>query len=127
MPCKLAGSGTDNEGMMMTIQKTLLISLALVGCDTSGDLPAYYQGGPAPAPSALSQHSENGNVGGDVVRIVGENFGGNPDGVTVVFGSQNASIISVGNDEIVARVPMTPILDFFVTSRAQSTAGVMTS
>jgi hypothetical protein len=94
---------------MMTKRSTLLISLALAGCDTGGDLPAYYQGGPAPAPSAISQHTENGNVGGDVVRIVGENFGGNPDGVTVVFGSQNATVMSVGNDEIVARVPQGPI------------------
>jgi len=105
----LAAFGTGSEGKTMMNRNTILISLALAGCNASGDLPAYYQGGPAPTPSAISQHSEAGNVGGDVVRIVGENFGGNPDGVTVVFGSQNAQIMSVGNDEIVARVPQGPI------------------
>jgi hypothetical protein len=94
---------------MMMKRTTFLISLVLAGCDTSGDLPPYYTGGPAPAPSAISQHTEAGNVGGDVIRIVGENFGGSPDGVTVIFGSQNAAIISVGNDEIVVRVPQGPV------------------
>ena len=87
----------------------LLIVSFLVACQGGGDFPAYYQGGPAPDPSALSKPGETGNVGGDTVVIVGDNFGGDRDAITVVFGSQNADIISVDDDELVVRIPQGPI------------------
>jgi len=93
----------------MKTSTMLLIGLSLIGCDGDGDLPSYYQGGSGPEPTAISQHTEAGNVGGDVVRIVGKNFGGDHDAVTVVFGSQNAEIISVADDELEVRVPQGPI------------------
>ena len=40
---------------------------------------------------------------------MGDNFGGDHDGITVVFGSQNADLISVDDDELVVRVPQGPI------------------
>ena len=92
----------------MNHSQLLFLSL-LVACQGDGDLPAYYQGGPAPEPSAISQHAEAGNVGGDTVVIVGNHFGGDRDGITVVFGSQNADIISIDDDELSVRVPQGPI------------------
>ena len=72
----------------MTMKNSVLIVFALTACQGDGDLPAYYDGGPAPTPSAISQYTEAGNVGGDVVTISGSNFGGDHDSITVVFGSQ---------------------------------------
>ena len=89
----------------MTMKTSILIALALTACQGDGDLPAYYDGGPAPAPAAISQFTESGNVGGDVVTISGSGFGGDHDSITVVFGSQNAEILSVNDSELVVRVP----------------------
>ena len=87
----------------MTMKNSILIGLALTACQGDGDLPAYYDGGPAPSPAAISQYVEAGNVGGDVVTISGSNFGGDHDRITVVFGSQNAEIQSVNDNELVVR------------------------
>ena len=93
----------------MKILNSIVIGLALSGCLGEGDLPAYYDGGTAPQPSGLSVASEEGNTGGEVLTIAGSNFGESADEITVVFGSQNADVLSVSDDEIVARVPQGPI------------------
>jgi hypothetical protein len=93
----------------MTNYTKILTALALTGCLGDSDLPAYYDGGPAPEPTVISQHTELGNVGGDVVEIQGKNFGGNLNAITVVFGSQNAEILSVSEDTLRVIVPQGPI------------------
>ena len=93
----------------MKISSSIVIGLVLSGCLGDGDLPAYYDGGAAPQPSGLSIASEEGNTGGEVLTIAGSNFGTSVDEVTVVFGSQNADVLSVVDDEIVAKVPQGPI------------------
>ena len=93
----------------MNIYRSVLLSLVIAGCGGGGDLDPYYSGGPVPDPEAISQHREDGNVGGDTVRIVGQNFGGDLDAITVLFGSQNAEIVSISADEISVVVPQGPV------------------
>jgi hypothetical protein len=93
----------------MNTRNSLILAIALVGCDAAGDLPAYYQGGQAPQPQGLSVDSEKGNTGGQVVSIDGRNLGEDAAAITVVFGSQNAEILSAAGDELVVRVPQGPI------------------
>ena len=107
----------------MTMKTSILIALALTACQGDGDLPAYYDGGPAPAPAAISQFTESGNVGGDVVTISGSGFGGDHDSITVVFGSQNAEILSVNDSELVVRVPQGPIHGGQVAVRVATPGG----
>ncbi len=93
----------------MKMYSSIVIALSFLGCQGEGDLPAYYAGGSAPQAANLSVDSEQGNTGGSTVTIGGRNFGSDADQVTVVFGSQNAQVLSVADDEIVAVVPQGPI------------------
>lgn len=93
----------------MNTTTSILIGLVLAGCQGEGDLPAYYDGTDAPQPASLSIASERGNTGGEIVTITGTKFGSDADQLTVVFGSQNANILSVDDEEIVVRVPQGPV------------------
>ena len=71
--------------------------LGLVGCAPEQPLDDYYAGkGSPPQVTGISAVGEDGNVGGGQVTVYGRNFGADTQGVTVVFGSRNAEIISVG-------------------------------
>jgi len=89
--------------------RSILTALLLVACSGDG-LDAYYAGDDAaPSASGISQTSEEGNVGGDVVTITGRNFGADTTAITVVFGSLNAEVISVTQESLTVRVPQGPV------------------
>lgn len=84
----------------------LLLSL-LEACNQNRFEPYYT--GDAPQLSGVSQNTEDGNVGGDVITISGAGFGADPNRVSVVFGSTNAKILSVQDDRIEIVVPRGPL------------------
>ena len=90
-------------------RSTLTLLLLLSACQFGDGFQDYYGGGPAPEISGLSATSQEGNIGGATVVITGSNFGGDPDAITVVFGSGNARILRVEGSEIEVEVPDGPI------------------
>ncbi len=86
------------------------IALALLGsaCSFGDKLEPYYSGS-APEVSSLSVTEEQGNVGGQVTTVSGSGFGDDPSMVTVIFGSQNATIRSVSDSTIEVVVPRGPV------------------
>ena len=85
--------------------------LLLVGCKGIGDglEPYYDEGASGPEVSGLDPSGEDGNIGGQTVRITGSNFGDDPAAVTVQFGSQNATVQSIDGGDLVVTVPRGPI------------------
>lgn len=94
---------TSNPGRAL-----MLLPALLVACEGDG-LKPYYGNGKAPEVSGLDVSSERGNLGGGTVTIEGSGFGNDPTLVSVVFGSQNAQIVSVTDSAITVRVPRGPI------------------
>ena len=80
------------------MKSSLLLMLPgmLTACQGDGLLP-YYDGSP-PEITGISVSSEPGNTGGQVVELTGSGFGDDPAGLTVVFGYNNAEILSA--DEV---------------------------
>ena len=84
--------------------------LVLAAC--SGQRDAYYDGaGQAPSISGFAEGDEieYGNVGGQEVILKGSNFGEDPNSVVVYFGSLNAEVLSVSDNELAIRTPRGPI------------------
>ena len=89
---------------------SILAALLTTACATGDGLDPYYSGrADAPTAEEISQTSEDGNVGGDVVTITGSRFGGDTTAITVVFGSLNAEVLSVSEDSLTVRVPQGPV------------------
>ena len=89
---------------------SILAALLLSACTVGDGLNEYYSDAHgAPNADGISQTSEVGNVGGDVVTISGKNFGGDTKAITVVFGSLNAEVISVSEESLTVRVPQGPV------------------
>ncbi len=68
-----------------------------------------YYTGDGPEFSGISQASEAGNTGGDIVTLKGSGFGEDPGRVTVVFGSTNAHVRAVSDGAIEVVVPRGPL------------------
>jgi len=87
-----------------------LVALAVLGsaCSFGDTLEPYYDGS-APEVSSLSVTEEQGNIGGQTTTISGSGFGSDPTMVTVVFGSQNATILNVSDSSIEVEVPRGPV------------------
>jgi hypothetical protein len=86
----------------------LLPSVLLSAC--AQNLEPYYSAGqPAPTISELSVTAQLGSLSGATVVISGQNFGGNADAITVVFGHQNAKVISSDGTEMSVVVPHGPV------------------
>jgi hypothetical protein len=68
----------------------------------------YYTGA-GPSVSELSSTVETGNVGGHEVVLRGSDFGDDVNAISVVFGSQNAEVISISDGELVVRSPRGPV------------------
>ncbi|MDP6935326.1 MAG: IPT/TIG domain-containing protein, partial [Myxococcota bacterium] len=90
---------------------SMVLFLAASACVQVGEQSeSYYpEDGDAPVISGLDVIGESGNLGGQTVMISGENFGSDPFGVTVVFGSQNAEIKSASASAIIVQAPQGPI------------------
>jgi hypothetical protein len=86
------------------------VVVALLGsaCSFGDTLEPYYSGG-GPELSSLSVSEEQGNVGGQTTTISGSGFGEDLTLITVVFGSQNANILSVSDSSIDVLVPRGPV------------------
>ena len=84
--------------------------LLLVACD--GGPWGYYDGqGASPSISGFAEgsESEKGNVGGQEVLLNGSGFGDDADSVVVYFGSLNAEVLEVSDEQIRLRTPRGPI------------------
>jgi hypothetical protein len=93
------------------MRKANVISwLLLGGCHLQFQTEDYYAGGGQPPQvQGISQVKENGNVGGDTVTIYGKGFGADTEAVTVIFGSQNAPVLSADGQSMTVRVPQGPV------------------
>ncbi len=86
----------------------------LSACATGySPVPYYADDGGAPRVDAVEAEaggaSEAGNTGGARAIIRGANFGGAPEAVTVLFGSQNAQVLRAENDLLEVIVPRGPL------------------
>ena len=97
----------------------------LVACQGE-DLSEYYTGSP-PDVTGLSVDSEPGNVGGQVATLSGSGFGDDPGGVTVVFGANNAELLSVSDSSIELVIPRGPLEGGAVDIRVGTTGGQTTA
>ena len=91
----------------------VVFGLLSTGCSFGDTLQPYYSGSP-PEVSGLSNRVEEGNIGGGTVLISGSGFGSDTRGVTVIFGSQNATVVAASDSEIEVVVPRGPIEGGFV-------------
>ncbi|MFT4979959.1 MAG: hypothetical protein ACI8S6_005871, partial [Myxococcota bacterium] len=85
----------------------LLPSVVLAAC--TGGLQPYYSTGSAPSVSGLSIDEQLGTLDGATVVVEGANFGGDRNAVTVLFGHQNATVVSAGEDTLTVIVPHGPV------------------
>lgn len=93
--------------MMRLSVKSALMGVALMGC--GGGFEPYYADGLGPQIGAIEPDFESGNAGGQVVTISGGNFGSSAEDVVVLFDNHNAEVLSVENNQIVAKTPQGPI------------------
>lgn len=102
----------------------LLLAVGLGGCSLTQDgFEPYYANRQDPTVSSLSATSETGNLGGTQVTITGSGFGASVDDVMVLFGDENAELVSVTDGEIVLLVPRGPLTGGFVDVRVATATG----
>jgi hypothetical protein len=87
----------------------LLALLALTGCLNGGFKPYYGDDQGAPSIATLEYEKVAGTVGGQTLRISGENFGNDTNAVTVIFGDQNARVIAAEDTVLTVEVPRGPL------------------
>ncbi len=80
--------------------------LLLAACDNR---QPYYDSEGAVSVYGLSVESEAGNIGGAEIEVTGAGFGSNVNGVTVMFGNQNAEVLNVTDSTITVKVPHGPV------------------
>jgi hypothetical protein len=71
----------------------------------------------------LSIESEMGNIGGQQIEISGSGFGEDPNGITVMFGNQNADVVSMTDSAVTVQVPHGPVGGGAVDIRIGNSAG----
>lgn len=104
----------------------LLLLLLTTGCATFAEFEPYYPNWNPPTLSALSTTSEVGNIGGGTLIIEGSGFGDDPDQIVVIFGDDNATIVSISDSEIEVTVPQGPISGGAVDVRVATATGTTT-
>jgi hypothetical protein len=88
----------------------VILVLAASGCTfMSTEPPEDYYSGDGPSITGLDVTSEHGNIGGGTVTISGSGFGDDPASIVVLFGTNNAEILSVNDGSIQAVVPAGPV------------------
>ena len=106
---------------------SVFLGLLITGCGGE-ELEAYYTGNGGPEIQAVSvvgadgatsaegtfgpngdAIGEDGNLGGNTVVIQGSGFGDDAGAIVVVFGDENAEILSVTDGAIEAVVPVGPV------------------
>ena len=88
------------------VQHLALLSF-LAACTFNG-LPSDYYDGDAPTISSLNVIAEAGNLGGGSLTISGSGFGEDADVVSVIFGSQNAKVLSITATTLEVSIPRGP-------------------
>ncbi len=86
----------------------VLLALLASGCSFGDTLETYYAKNNV-AVSGIDVTSEAGNIGGQTAVLTGSGFGSDANAVTVVFGSQNATVVSATDSSITVVVPRGPI------------------
>lgn len=98
--------------------------LLLTACSLLAPQGERYYSGNGPDVSGVSgDASEPGNLGGFEATITGSGFGDNADDLVVMFGSQNAEILSASDGEIVVITPVGPVTGGAVDIRVASPDG----
>ena len=80
--------------------------LLFAACDNR---QPYYDSEGAVSIYGVSVESESGNIGGAEIEVSGSGFGTDANGVTVMFGNQNADVLSATDSVLTVRVPHGPI------------------
>jgi hypothetical protein len=110
--------------MFMKSMKSLpLLLLVACGAERAG----YYDGaGSAPTISGFAEgnESEGGNVGGQEVVLNGSGFGDDASAIVVYFGSLNADVLEVSDEQIRLRTPRGPIQGGAVDIAVATPSGV---
>jgi|GEM_PF-1085370 len=102
----------------------VVFGLLATACSFGDTLEPYYSGS-APDVSAMSVQSEEGNIGGGTLSITGSGFGSDPEAVTVVFGSQNATVLAASDSSIDIVIPRGPIEGGYVDVVVGTSTGQM--
>ena len=87
----------------------VFLVLAATGCSFSTGAPVPYYTGDGPSITGLDVTSEHGNIGGGTVTISGSGFGAEVGDIVVLFGTNNAAILSVSDGAITVTVPAGPV------------------
>jgi hypothetical protein len=77
-------------------------------CTGAGDREPYYSGG-GPGITGLEPISEQGNLGGGIVTILGSGFGSDHTAAVVMFGDRAAEILAVSDGSIQVVAPAGPV------------------
>jgi IPT/TIG domain len=104
------------------MNRSFLVTLLLLACTTGDGLEPYYAGSP-PSVSGASATSEAGNVGGGTLTINGSGFGDDPSQITVIFGSNNARVLSASDSAVEVEIPHGPLSGGPVTVRVGTPNG----
>jgi hypothetical protein len=113
---------------MFTKSVKALPILLVVACAT--EKAGYYDGsGSAPTISGFEEggESEPGNVGGQEVVLNGSGFGDDASAIVVYFGSLNADVLEVTDEQIRLRTPRGPIQGGAVDIAVATPSGVADS
>ena len=81
-------------------------ALLLAACDNR---QPYYDDEGSVSVYGVSIEAEEGNIGGSEIEITGAGFGSDASNITVMFGNQNADVISATDSALTVRVPHGPV------------------
>jgi len=91
---------------MKNILMMWLPSVAFMACDNR---QPYYDEDGVVTVSGISVSEEIGNIGGATVEITGSGFGEEATALVVMFGNQNASVLSASDTSLTVEVPHGPV------------------
>jgi hypothetical protein len=94
--------------------------LLIAACDNR---EPYYDKEDVVSILGLSIESEMGNIGGQQIEISGSGFGEDPNGITVMFGNQNADVVSMTDSTVTVQVPHGPVGGGAVDIRVGNSVG----
>ena len=106
---------------MKNIVMMLVPSIALMACKDSR-IPYYDEEGSVSV-AGLSIESQEGNLGGAEIEISGSGFGNNETSITVMFGNQNADVLSAEDTLVTVLAPHGPVGGGAVDIRVGTSGG----
>ena len=106
---------------MKNIVMMLVPSIALMACKDSRT--PYYDDEGSVTISGLSLETQDGNMGGLELEISGSGFGDDASSLTVMFGNQNADVLSASDGSLMVIVPHGPVGGGAVDIRVGNASG----